>query len=58
MQIIKKIVGMASDDEAVQLKATQAARKTLSQDRTPPIDMMIDAGLLPRCIEFLTYSHK
>lgn len=58
MNIDEIINGMASDDEAVQLKATQAARKTLSQDRTPPIDMMISAGLLPRCIEFLTYSHN
>ncbi|XP_054262432.1 importin subunit alpha-1-like [Macrosteles quadrilineatus] len=48
------IDGMKSSDEDAQLKATVAARKTLSRERNPPIDDMIKLGLVPRCIEFLS----
>lgn len=49
---------MNSNDESIQLQATQAARKTLSRERNPPIDVMIGAGLVPRCIEFLAKFDK
>lgn len=44
----------ASDNPTVQLNAVQAARKLLSSDRNPPIDDLIDSGILPilvRCLE-------
>ncbi|XP_021920930.1 importin subunit alpha-1 isoform X2 [Zootermopsis nevadensis] len=48
------IEGMNSSDDHRQLVATQAARKALSRERSPPIDAMIKSGIVPRCVEFLS----
>lgn len=50
--------GMMSHDEDQQLAATTSARKILSRERNPPIDLMIQCGVVPRCVEFLTRSNK
>ncbi|XP_030760627.1 importin subunit alpha-1-like [Sitophilus oryzae] len=50
--------GMMNPDEAIQFQATQACRKILSRERTPPIDQMIRLGVVPRCVEFLGKSHN
>lgn len=50
--------GMMNQDENIQMKATQACRKILSRERNPPIDHMIRLGVVPRCVEFLTRTHK
>lgn len=50
-ELVKKA---ESSDPAVQLQAVQSARKILSSDRNPPIDPLIDSGMLPvlvRCLE-------
>lgn len=44
----------ASSEPAEQLQAVQSARKLLSSDRNPPIDPLIESGILPilvRCLE-------
>jgi len=45
--------GMMSADTSVNFQAVQAARKMLSKERNPPIDSMIEAGLVPKLVEFL-----
>ncbi|XP_053970617.1 importin subunit alpha-3 [Hylaeus anthracinus] len=48
------VMNAGSSDPAVQLEAVQSARKLLSSDRNPPIDPLIDSGILPilvRCLE-------
>ena len=43
-----------SSDPVEQLKAVEAARKLLSSDRNPPIDPLIESGILPilvHCLE-------
>ena len=47
--------GIKSTDGHKQLQCTQAARKILSRERNPPIDVMINLGILPRLVEFLSY---
>lgn len=52
---LKELVMKAeSSDPAEQLQAVQSARKLLSSDRNPPIDPLIDSGILPilvRCLD-------
>jgi len=45
-----------SSDPHKQLQATQSARKILSRERNPPIDVFINLGILPRLVEFLSYT--
>lgn len=47
------IVQMQSDDPTLVHRATQAARKMLSQERNPPIDSLIGHGIVPICVRFL-----
>lgn len=43
-----------SPDPGVKLAAVQSARKLLSSDRNPPIDELINSGILPILVQCLT----
>ncbi|CAE5960388.1 unnamed protein product [Arabidopsis arenosa] len=47
------VAGVWSDDLALQLKSTTHIRKLLSRARDPPVDEVIDSGVVPRFVEFL-----
>lgn len=46
-------MGMQSHDRNIVFMATQAARKMLSRERNPPIDVMVAHGIVPICTKFL-----
>lgn len=48
------VQAVLSDDGAVQLEATTQFRKLLSIERSPPIEEVINTGVVPRFILFLT----
>jgi len=45
--------GLFSSSPEVVFQATHNARKMLSKERNPPIDAMIEAGLVPKLVDFL-----
>ncbi|KAM4820811.1 importin subunit alpha-8 isoform 2-T3 [Thomomys bottae] len=50
------IEGVNGSNPVIWFVATQAARKMLSQEKNPPLKVIIEAGLIPRLVEFLKPS--
>ncbi|KAJ8467167.1 hypothetical protein OPV22_029719 [Ensete ventricosum] len=48
------VAGVYSDESTLQLEATTQFRKLLSIERSPPIEEVIQSGVVPRFVEFLT----
>lgn len=53
MSLEEIINGISSKDCSKQVSATQAARKMLSRERNPPIDAIIEAGMVAPLVSFL-----
>jgi len=53
MSIEDIVSGINSGDENKEITATHAARKILSRERNPPIDILINADVVPKLVEFL-----
>jgi importin subunit alpha-2 len=58
MSMVEIIAGIQGSDAAIQFQATQQCRKLLSRERQPPIDDIIQSGIIPTLITFLDQSSK
>jgi len=55
-QIEALVAAVKCNNRAKQLEATTQFRKLLSIEHNPPIQDVIDAGVVPRLVEFLNYT--
>ncbi|KAL1456474.1 hypothetical protein WDU94_001205 [Cyamophila willieti] len=53
LSVPEMIEGMKSEDPKTRMIATRSARKMLSKERNPPIDDLIQAGVVPICVRLL-----
>ncbi|NWW47525.1 IMA5 protein, partial [Pedionomus torquatus] len=54
MSLEKIAEAVNGSNTKLQLQATQATRKILSRQKDPPINQIIELGIIPRLVEFLT----
>ncbi|XP_076881458.1 importin subunit alpha-1b-like isoform X2 [Bidens hawaiensis] len=52
--LVSMAAGVFSNDNNMQLEATIEFRKLLSREQSPPIDVVIQSGVVPGFVEFLT----
>lgn len=52
------VFGVFSNNPDEQLVATAKFRKILSKERNPPIEKVIECGVIPRFVEFLSSTHN
>ena len=55
-QFAPLVAGVFDADLNLNLNATTSFRKLLSKERNPPIDQVIQCGVVPRFIQFLTLN--
>lgn len=58
MSVDEIVMAMNSNDPERQFQGVQGARKMLSRERNPPIDLMIGHGVVPICVRFLQKFDK
>lgn len=52
------LIGLDSEHVDLIFDAVQSTRKMLSRERQPPIDLMIQHGIVPKLVKFLDYADK
>ncbi|CAJ0755493.1 10884_t:CDS:2 [Entrophospora sp. SA101] len=57
-QLPEMIRGVFSDNVEEQLQATTKFRKLLSKERNPPIEQVIECGVVSRFVDFLRSPHS
>ena len=57
-QLPQMVQGVFSDSVDAQLECTTKFRKLLSKERNPPIEKVIECGVIARFVEFLRSPHS